>query len=78
MPGSKHPGGSGQVYSQYIVGIDGKAEPGSFRALIATNDKYAKEAQRAIAAADFRPAVYCGTPVRQGVQQRMVFARTPR
>ena len=68
------PGGSGQVYSQYIVGTDGKAEPGSFRALIATNDKYATEAQRAVAAADFKPAHYCGTPVRQGVQQRFVFA----
>lgn len=64
----------GQVYAQYIVGTDGKAEPGSFRALIATSDRYAREAERTIATADFQPAQYCGTPVRQGVQQRFVFA----
>jgi hypothetical protein len=73
----KHPGGNGQVYGQYIVGIDGKAEPGSFRALIATSDKFAREAQRAIGAAEFRSAQYCGTPVRQSVQQRLVFIGMP-
>ena len=59
MPGftTRSPGEEGQVYSQYIVGINGKAEPGSFRAYIATSDAYAREAQKAIANADFRPAI---------------------
>lgn len=67
------PGSTGQVYSQYVVGVDGKAVPGSFRALVATGDAYAKAAARAVAGAEFKPAQYCGTPVRQGVQQRIVF-----
>lgn len=67
------PGKKGQVYATYIIGPDGRAEPGSFRVLVATTEVFALAAEQAIMEARFTPAQYCGTAVRQSVQQRITF-----
>ena len=64
---------AGSVDVQYVVGIDGKAEQGSFRVLRSTNKAFEAPAQESIMTATFKPAKIKGQPVRQLVQQRVSF-----
>lgn len=64
---------AGSVDVQYVVGIEGKAEPESFRVLRSTNKAFEEPARDAIMAGTFKPAKIRGQPVRQLVQQRISF-----
>ncbi|MBM4186401.1 MAG: TonB family protein [Gemmatimonadetes bacterium] len=79
LPRPKYPpvlqqaGIAGSVDVQYVVGIEGKAEPASFRVLRSTNKAFEEPAREAILAGTFKPAKIRGQPVRQLVQQRISF-----
>lgn len=64
---------AGSVDVQYVVGIDGKAEPESFRVLRSTNKAFEEPAKDAILGSTFKPAKIKGQAVRQLVQQRVSF-----
>lgn len=64
---------AGSVDVQYVVGIDGKAEPASFRVLRSTNKAFEDPARDAILGSTFKPAKIKGQAVRQLVQQRVSF-----
>ncbi len=64
---------AGSVDVQYVVGIDGRAEQGSFRVLRSTNKAFEEPAREAIMNSTFKPAKIKGQPVRQLVQQRVSF-----
>ncbi len=64
---------AGSVDVQYVVGIDGRAEPESFRVLRSTNKAFEAPAREAILGSTFKPARIKGSPVRQLVQQKVSF-----
>lgn len=64
---------AGSVDVQYVVGINGKAEPESFKVLRSTNKAFEDPARDAILGSTFKPARIRGQPVRQLVQQRVSF-----
>lgn len=64
---------AGSVDVQYVVGIDGRAEPESFRVLRSTNKAFEEPAKDAILGSTFKPAKIKGQAVRQLVQQRVSF-----
>jgi protein TonB len=66
---------AGKVTIQFIVGTDGKVEPGSIKILSSTNKAFEEPARETIAKSVFRPAKYRGQPVRQLVQQVINFQR---
>lgn len=61
--------GVGRVLAQYVVGPDGRVEPGSIVFLLATSPDHAKEARAILLKAAYTPAIKSGEPVRQLVQQ---------
>lgn len=63
----------GRVWMQYIVGPDGRAEKGSFRALLSDDPLFTTAAAQAIYRARFKPALAHGAPVRQRVFQTVAF-----
>jgi TonB family protein len=67
-------GQCGYVELRYVVGLDGRAEPGTIVAVYATNHEFEKPALDVIRAARFNSARLAGKPVRQRVQQRMTFS----
>lgn len=62
-------GVAGRVAVQFIVGVDGRVEPGSFSALVASDPRLVDLARAALGQATFHPAMSGGHPVRQLVQQ---------
>jgi protein TonB len=64
---------AGSVDVQYVVGIDGRAEPESFKVMRSTNKAFEEPAREAIMGSTFKPAKIKGQPVRQLVQQRVSF-----
>lgn len=72
-PALRQVGGEGSVHLRYIVGIDGRAEPGSIQALQSTNTAFEAPAVDAIARARFRPARLQGRVVRELVEQIVRF-----
>jgi protein TonB len=79
IPKPKYPpvlqqaGIAGSVDVQYVVGVDGRAEPESFKVLRSTNKAFEDPAREAILAGTFKPAKIRGQAVRQLVQQRISF-----
>lgn len=79
IPKPKYPpvlqqaGIAGSVDVQYVVGIDGKAEPETFKVLRSTNKAFEDPAREAILLGTFKPAKIRGQAVRQLVQQRISF-----
>ena|ERR1041384_3082336 len=67
-------GRCGYVDLQYVVGLDGRAEPGSIVAVYSTHHDFEKSALDVIRAARFTPARLAGKAVRQRVQQRIKFS----
>ena len=65
--------GPGRVVAQYVVGPDGRAEPGSIVFLLASSDDHMKEARAVLLRSRYRPAIRRGEPVRQLVQQNLVW-----
>jgi protein TonB len=64
----------GSVRLQYVVGVNGKAESGSITVISSTNKAFERNAIETIRKSTFRPAKIGGTPVRQLVQQNIVFS----
>jgi hypothetical protein len=68
---------AGRVWTQYVVGTDGRMETGSFRALLADDPRSAEAALRALEGASYRPASLHGVPVRQRVFRVISFRLSP-
>ena len=66
-------GVEGSVHVRYIVGVDGRADPGSIQALLSTNTAFEAPAVNAIAGAHFRPVRRKDRVVRQLVEQIVRF-----
>jgi protein TonB len=66
-------GRCGSVDLQYIVGPDGRAEPGSIQVLTATEPAFGRSAAQSIQRSRFSPALIAGKPVRSRVKQRIDF-----
>lgn len=64
---------TGEVQTQFVVGTDGRVEPGTFRVLFATHSEFAQSVLEAVPCMRFKPARAAGAPVRQMVQQPFVF-----
>jgi hypothetical protein len=64
----------GRVVAEFIVGQDGKIEPGTLTIASATHPYFASAVKSALEGAVFRPAVLQGNPVRQLVQLPFVFS----
>ncbi len=73
QPAPRATGVRGRVAVQYVVSAAGQPEMKTFVAVLATHGSLTTAAQAAIAKSRFRPAVLQGTPVRQLVQQVIVF-----
>ena len=63
----------GRVWTEYVVGTDGRVRKGSIRIILADREEFAQEAIRALAGAKFRPAKRRGTVVPQLVFQAVSF-----
>jgi protein TonB len=66
-------GVEGEVQAQFVVDEDGKAEPGSFKVLKATNDLFANAVRTALPNMRFYAAEVGGHKVKQLVQQSFQF-----
>jgi hypothetical protein len=64
---------AGRVWTEYVVGTDGRVEQGSIRILLADHDDFASAAVSSLEQATFRPATRRGIPVRQRVFQPVSF-----
>ena len=64
----------GEVFAQFIVGPDGRAEEGSFKVLKSTHDLFTNAVRNAIPQMKFKPALVGGRPVKQLVQQPFTFS----
>jgi len=58
-------GRTGRVLAQWVVGVDGLMEPGSFTTFLASDPHLAAEALETVRRSRFRPAERGGKPVRQ-------------
>jgi hypothetical protein len=63
----------GRVWMMYVVGADGRAEPGSFRPLLADDPLFTRAAIAALADGKYEPARLNGHPVPQRVFQVITF-----
>lgn len=72
-PALKTVGVTGQVKLQYVVGVNGRAEPGSVKVISTTNPAFADPAVETINKCTFKPAKMKGTAVRQLVEQNVRF-----
>jgi protein TonB len=72
-PALRQVGVEGSVRLRYIVGTDGKVEPGSVEVLMSTNKSFEAPAIEAITGSRFRPARVKGQKVRQLVEQMVRF-----
>ena len=66
-------GVEGEVQAQFVVDETGKAEPGTFKVLKATNDLFASAVRSALPNMRFYPAEVGGKKVKQLVQQSFQF-----
>jgi protein TonB len=69
-------GVSGEVLAQFIVGTDGKVEPGSFKALKSDHDMFTASVKSSLSCMKFLPAETGGRKVKQLVQQPFAFNLT--
>jgi periplasmic protein TonB len=67
-------GVSGQVLAQFIVGMDGRIEKGSFKVLKSDNDQFTAAVRRSLDCQRFLPAETGGRKVRMVVQQPFDFS----
>ena len=64
----------GEVVMQFIVGADGKVEPGSMEVKSSPHKQFSDAVRVALMATRYRPAEVGGNPVRQLVQQTFKFS----
>ena len=62
-------GRTGRVLAQWVVGVDGLMEPGSFAPVLAPDPRLVAEALETVRRSRFRPAERGGKPVRQVMVQ---------
>jgi len=73
-PGSMRESGvTGRVVVQFVVGANGRVEPGSIKVLESTNPSFAAAVREVLPRHRFSPAKIGGRAVRQIVQQPFVF-----
>ncbi|HKT59017.1 MAG TPA: energy transducer TonB [Gemmatimonadales bacterium] len=66
-------GYDGRVVLEYVVGVDGRAEPASVHVLRSNHFLFERPAVQAVLHARFAPARKQGQPVRMKNQQRFTF-----
>ena len=66
-------GATGRVMVQFVVGANGRVEPGSIKVLESTNSAFAAAVREVLPRHRFSPAKIGGKAVRQIVQQPFVF-----
>jgi TonB family protein len=66
-------GNGGSVTAEFVVGVDGKVEQGTFSIVASTNDLLSDAVRRAVEGSTFHPALLHGVIVRQVVQQPFSF-----
>jgi TonB family protein len=64
---------TGSVFTEFVVGADGRAEPATFRATRATHPQFAEAVRQAMSCMRYTPALADGRPVRQLVEQPFTF-----
>jgi hypothetical protein len=69
QPAPRQRGGYGRVAAQFMVGVDGLAEPSSFVAMLASDPALIADAWEVVRRSTFRPAQRAGQPVRQLVRR---------
>ncbi|HEX9893348.1 MAG TPA: energy transducer TonB [Gemmatimonadales bacterium] len=72
-PALQHVGVTGRVVARFVVDTLGVVEPESWREVSADHGSFAAAAREATLKARFRPARVGGRPVRQLVQQAIIF-----
>ena len=72
-PALKTVGVNGSVTLRYVVGVDGRAEPGSIKVVSSTNTAFEASAIETVGQCVYRPARFKGTVVRQLVEQNVKF-----
>ncbi len=72
-PALKQVGVSGNVTLHFVVGIDGKIEPGSMQVISSTNKAFEEPAIDAIEHCVYKAAQIRGSPVRELVEQNVRF-----
>lgn len=77
-PALRAVGVEGSVQLRYIVGVNGRVEPGSITVSRSTNRAFEEPAEEAVRLATFRPAKIRGHVVRQLVEQVVRFTLGPR
>jgi hypothetical protein len=75
QPMPRYRGIIGRAVTRYVVGADGRAEPGTLTILLASSPALAEEARWVLLGSRFHPATIRGQPVRQLVQQVIVWRR---
>jgi len=73
QPAPSWRGSLGRVVAEYVVDEKGRADPNTFVALLASSFKLVEEARAVILNSRFRPAMRAGHPVRQLVQQAVLW-----
>lgn len=73
-PAMQAAGIAGRVVLQFIVGKDGKVEPGSIQVISTSHPAFVEPAKEAVMKTTFKPGKSHGEPVRQLVQQAINFA----
>lgn len=63
----------GRVWTTYVVGVDGRAEEGSFRTLLSDDPRFTRAGIQALLRGKYKPARLKGHPVRQRVFQVIKF-----
>jgi hypothetical protein len=71
QPALRQVGAFGHVIVQFIVGVDGRVEPMSVRALLASDPRLAAEAREVLLGSTFRAATVNGEPIREMLHQRL-------
>lgn len=72
-PALKSVGVQGSVTLRYVVGTNGRTEPGSVRVISSTNKAFEEPAVETINKCTYKSAKIKGTPVRQLVEQNVRF-----
>jgi len=67
-------GVSGEVLAQFVVGTDGRVEPGTFKALKSDHDQFTNAVKNAMSCLRYLPAETGGRKVKQLVQQPFAFS----
>ena len=63
----------GRVEMEYVIGTDGRVEPGSIRVTLATHGSFARSAMEAVKEALYEPGIRAGVRVRVQIKHVLHF-----